>query len=290
LTTHATLVCLNADKGEVIWQRDLIEDFAAQMMLAKGQWEWKFAESPLVDGNQVIVTPGTREAAMVALDTKTGNEIWRCQLPEIGEKGCDGAGYSSAVISHACGVKQYVQLTGRGVIGVEAASGKFLWGYNGVANDIANISSPAIIGDRVFASTGYQTGSALLHLTKDDSGVFTAEEQYFLDARTFQNHHGGFVVNDGMVFGGHGHKMGLPICIRLDDGEVMWGPIRNDGMASAACCMADGHLYFRYQNGLMVLVEATDEGYREKGSFMIPDVRSESWSHPVISGGRLYLK
>ncbi len=290
LTTDAVLVCLDASDGQVEWKRDLASDFGAQIMLAKGKWEWRFSESPLVDGDRVIVTPGAPDAMLVALDKQTGSEVWRCAIPELGDKGTDGAGYSSAVISNACGVKQYVQLTGRGVIGVEAETGRFLWGYNRVANDVANISSPVVMDDFVFASTGYQTGSALLHLTKSASGEFEVEEKYFLDHRTFQNHHGGFVLHNGFIYGGHGHKMGLPVCIRLDNGEVMWGPARNDGKSSAAICLADDHLYFRYQNGLMVLIEAVDREYREKGSFMIPRVRAESWSHPVIAGGKLYLK
>ncbi len=290
LTTEAVLVCLNADNGQVEWQSDLVEDFGAQIMLAKGKWEWRFSESPLVDGDRVIVTPGAADAMMVALDKKTGSEIWRSAIPNLGNRGMDGAGYCSAVISNACGVRQYVQLVGRGVIGVRADTGQFLWGYNRVANDVANISSAVVTGDKVFASTGYQTGSAGLHLTRADDGTFEAEEMYFLDHRKFQNHHGGFVGHDGYIYGGHGHKMGLPVCIRLEDGETMWGPRRNQGRSSAAVCLADGHLYFRYQNGLMVLIEATPDEYREKGSFMIPRVRAESWSHPVISGGRLYLK
>lgn len=290
MNTDAVLVCLDADTGDEIWKRDLVADFGGQIMLAKGEWNWRFSESPLVDGDRVIVTPGGSDAMMVALNTKTGEEIWRCQIPELGEKGMDGAGYSSAVISNACGVRQYVQLAGRGVIGVDAETGKFLWGYNGVANDVANISTPVIDEDYVFASTGYQTGAALLELTRSDDGEFQVEEKYFLGPRTFENHHGGFLLDGEYIYGGHGHKLGLPVCIRLADGEVMWGPIRNDGQASAAVCYADGHLYFRYQNGLMVLIEATPDEYREKGSFMIPRVRAESWSHPVVSGGRLYLK
>jgi hypothetical protein len=78
--------------------------------------------------------------------------------------------------------------------------------------------------------------------------------------------------------------------VGLESGDVAWGPVRNDGKESAAIAYADGRLYLRYQNGLMVLVEATPEGYREHGSFMIPDVEKPSWPHPVIAGGRLFLR
>ena len=93
------------------------------------------------------------------------------------------------------------------------------------------------------------------------------------------------------ISAGHGHSMGLPICIELLSGKVRWGGnARNAGEGSAAVAFADGRLYFRYQNGLMMLIEATPDGYREKGSFQLPGIRKPSWSHPVIAGGRLYLR
>ncbi|MCB1035537.1 MAG: PQQ-binding-like beta-propeller repeat protein, partial [Acidobacteria bacterium] len=260
------------------------------MMKAQGTFDWRFSESPLVDGDRVIVSPGAREAALVALKADSGEEIWRAAIPSLGPKGTDGAGYSSVVISKAGGVKQYVQLLGRGVVGIDAAKGKFLWGYNPVANDIANIPTPLIHGDLVFASSGYGTGAALLRLKRMKGGAVTAEEVYFLKADTFQNHHGGMILHEGHVYSGTGHNRGFPMSVELASGAVNWGPIRNDGKSSAAVTYADGNLYFRYQNGLMLLVEATPTEYREKGSFMIPDVKRESWPHPVIANGKLLLR
>jgi outer membrane protein assembly factor BamB len=250
---------------------------------------WRFAESPLVDGDRVIVTPGVADAALVALDKSTGKEIWRTTMPALGEAGADGAGYSSVVISDGAGVRQYVQLLGRGAIGVEAATGKFLWGYNRVANNVANIPTPVVDGDHVFVSTGYGTGAALLELHKTETGV-AAKEVYFLAADTFQNHHGGMILDGGYLYAGTAHNKGFPIALRIADGSVAWGPQRNQGQGSAAVAFADGHLYFRYQDGRVVLFEATPEGYREKGTFMIPDVAQFSWAHPVIADGKLYLR
>ena len=184
--TEGTLACLKANSGEVVWQRNMREDFGGFMMMAGGV-NWRFAESPLVDGDRVVVTPGAPNAAMVALDKTTGEEIWRASMPEIGEQGSDGAGYSSIVISHGAGVKQYVQLMGRGLVGIRAEDGKFLWGYNRIANDVANITTPLVSGDFVFGSTGYQTGAVLLKLSRNGDGV-RAEEVYFLPADVFQNH------------------------------------------------------------------------------------------------------
>lgn len=289
LGTESDLACLETSDGSVVWRRNLVKDFGGRQMTIRG-YNWKFAESPLVDGHRVVVTPGAEEAALVALDKKTGKEIWRTAVPELGPAGGDGAAYSSVVVSHGAGVKQYVQLLGRGVIGVDAETGKFLWGYNRVANDVANIATPIIDGDHVFASTGYGTGSALLHLKSDDNGGVKAEEVYFLSGDTLQNHHGGLILDGGHVYTGTGHNKGFPICVEMASGKVAWGPVRNDGQDSAAVTYADGKLFFRYQNGLVVLVEASPKEYRQKGSFMIPEVNQLSWSHPVVAGGKLYLR
>jgi len=291
VNTEGDVICLESITGKELWRKSLPKAFDSHMMQAMGKTDWKYAESLLVDGNHLIVSPGVQGAGLAALDKRTGREIWRTDLGPKGEEGIDGAAYSSVVISHGAGVKQYVQFIGRGVIGVEAESGKLLWSYRRVANDIANIATPIIEGDYVFASSGYGTGAALLHLKALPEGAgVTAEEVYFLEADTFQNHHGGMILHEEHIFTGTGHNKGFPLVVKMSDGSVAWGPERNAGQSSAAISYADGRIYFRYQNGLMILVEATPAGYREHGSFMIPDVKRESWPHPVVANGRLYLR
>jgi len=289
LGTEGDLVCLEAESGKVVWKRNLPEDFGAHLMLVRGSIHWKFAESPLVDGDKLIVTPGVADAALAALDKTTGEEIWRAKIPALGEKGADGAGYSSVVVSNAGGIRHYVQLLGRGAVGIEAETGKFLWGYNPVANGVANIPTPIVDGDHVFVSSGYGTGSALLRLHREGDGL-KVEEIYFKTGDELQNHHGGLILDGGHLYTGTGHNQGFPIAVEMASGEVAWGPERNAGKNSAAITYADDRLYFRYQDGRMILVEATPEAYREAGTFMIPEVEQFSWSHPVISDGRLYLR
>jgi outer membrane protein assembly factor BamB len=289
LSTEGSLVALDPGSGKEIWRRSLPEDFGGYLMKAMGSYDWKFSESPLVDGDRIIVTPGHIEALMVALDKKSGKEIWRTQGRRLGPIGSDGAAYSSPVVSEAAGTRQYVQLVGRGLIGVEAETGKLLWWYNRVASDIANIATPIVFGDYVFGSSGYGTGAGLVKISKEGD-AWKAEEVYFLEADTLQNHHGGLILHEGRIYTGTGHNKGFPIALDFLTGEVIWGPIRNKGKNSAAVTYADGRLYFRYENGLMVLIEATDEEYREHGSFMIPKPLRQSWSHPVIANGKLYLR
>ncbi|HET9272022.1 MAG TPA: PQQ-binding-like beta-propeller repeat protein, partial [Vicinamibacterales bacterium] len=227
--SDGNVFCLETATGKERWRRSMTREFGGSMMTI-----WGYAESPLLDGDRVVVTPGGPKAAMVTLDKLTGKEIWRAATPSLGQNGRDGAGYSSIVISNGGGVKQYVQLIGSGVIGVRAEDGKFLWNYNRVANGTANIPTPIVTGDYVFTSTGYQTGAALLKLSPDGDGV-RAEEIYFLDAGTFQNHHGQMILVDGYVYAGHQHNKGLPICIELATGKVMWGGrIQGAGSGSAA--------------------------------------------------------
>lgn len=285
LTTDGDLVCLDLASGKERWRKSIARDYSGGMMSG-----WRFAESPLVDGDRVVFTPGAPKALLAAVDKMTGRELWRSATPGFGSRGKDGAAYSSVVVSNAGGVKQYVQLTGRGLVGVRASDGWVLWSYNRVANDVANIPTPIVKDDYVFAATGYSTGSALLKLARNGE-KFDVQEVYFLGPNVFQNHHGGMVLVGDYLYAGQGHNRGFPICIEFLTGKVKWGgDIRNAGSGSAAVTYADGHVYFRYQNGIMMLVEATPEGYKEKGNFEIPARRTYSWSHPVVTNGRLYLR
>ncbi len=280
---HGDLACLAVADGKRIWTRHLRKEFGGAVP------NWGFSESPLVDGDRVVCTPGGGDAGIVALNKKTGKEIWRSAFPPLGESGKDEAAYSSIVVSHGAGVRQYVQLHGRGVVGVAAKDGKFLWGYNRVANRTASVPTPVVEGDFVFCSSGYGTGAALLKLSRAGGGV-EAREEYFLSGREFQNHHGGMIKLGDYIYAGHGHNAGAPTCLEWKTGKSVWRKNRGPGSGSAAVAYADGDLYFRFQNGVMALIGATPDGYEEKGTFEIPDVEQPSWSHPVIVGGKLYLR
>jgi len=283
--TDGDVVCLDTATGKERWRRNMPREFGGRMMSS-----WMFAESPLVDGDRVVVTPGAERAALVALDKRTGRDIWRATVTRLGSQGADGAGYSSIVISNGGGVKQYIQLMGRGLVSIRAADGWYMWGNNHVANNIANITTPVVQGDYVFASSAYDTGSVLVQLSKDKTDRVSATEKYFLDPGTLQNHHGGFVLIDGVLYGGHGPQNGFPIALELTTGKMLWSRVRGAGSGSAAVTAADGNLYFRYQDGTMALIAANPKQYQLKSTFAIPNVRNPSWSHPVVTGGRLYLR
>ena len=283
LGTEGDLVCLEAKTGKIRWKKNLPTDFGGAMMSG-----WKFCESPLVDGNKVICTPGGTDAAMVALDKQNGNTIWKCALPEMGKEGKDGAGYSSALVARIGGVRQYVQLLGRGVIGVDAQTGRFLWGYNRIANTTANITTPVVRGNYVFVTTAYNTGAAMLKITREGD-IFKAQEVYFITPKEFQNHHGGVVLAGNYVYGGHGTNRGDTTCIEFGTGKIMWKE-RAPGRGSASVLYADGNLIFRYDRGEVLLIEATPDAFRLKGRLEPPRGEGPAWAHPVIHNGRLYLR
>lgn len=283
--TSGNLVCVDAQTGSVHWSRNFEKELEGKNP------GWRFSESPLIDGNKLLCTPGGRDAVIVALNKKTGKLIWKCPMPDIGKRGKDEAGYSSIVITEAGGVRQYVQLTNKGLVGVAATDGRFLWGYNKIANNVANIPTPIVYGNFVFCSTAYNTGSALLELTAAGDGV-DAKEIYFLNAKTLQNHHGGLVRIGDYIFGGHDHNKGKPICIEAKTGKVMWRADQPGG-GSAAVLYADGNLYFRYEDNTLALIEADPQNYNLISTFKLPKrpgMSGPGWSHLVIADGKLYAR
>jgi outer membrane protein assembly factor BamB len=289
LDPDGELVCLRAATGEIVWQTSFLDDYGGRMMSGRG-----YGESPLIDGGRLICTPGGPDAAIIALDKLTGKQIWKASLPDLGPQGKDGAGFSSVVATEAAGRRQYVQLVGRGLIGIDARDGRFLWGYNTIANETANIPTPVVHDDYVFAANGYTAGSVLLKLVaamdgNGDAAGVKAEVVYALSGSQFQNHHGGVVRLGDYLFAGHGNNNGLPTCLEFKTGRVVWKR-RGPGVGSAAVVAADGQLYFRYQNGVVALIEASSRGYQLNGSLEIPGAGGDSWAHPVVANGRLYLR
>jgi outer membrane protein assembly factor BamB len=284
VSSDGGIACLATATGKVIWQRSF-NDWGGKMMSG-----WGFSESPLLDGEHVLCTPGGPEAMMVCLQKETGDEVWRCKL---NGEGREGAGYSSIVISEAAGVKQYIQLVGRGLIGVRASNGEHLWTYDRIANGVANIPTPIPNGDYVFGSTGYNEGGSALLRLRPAGNVVKTEEIYYYSSKELQNHHGGMVLDGKHLYFGHGHNKGFPVCVDFLSGKIVWEArkeSRDLGSDSAAITWVDGHLIFRYQSGQIALVEASPKGFAAKGVFKPEIVEREGWSQPVVVDGKLYLR
>ena len=269
LTENGDLACLNAADGAVRWQRNILADFGGR------QLSWLISESPLVDGDHVIVTPGGPRASIVALDKMTGRNVWASQQLS------DEAGYASPIAADVQGVRVIMTLTSRAGVGVRASDGKLMWRNPIVANDTANVATPIFHDNKVFYSSNYGTGAALLGLTAQ-GGEVKAQQLYF--TREMQNHHGGLVLVDGYLYGFHNSILA---CLEFNTGKMLW---RDRSVGKGTLVYADGHLYIQSEGNVMGLAEANPSAYKEKSRFKFADHGLPSWAHPVVSGGRLYIR
>ena len=269
LTENGDLACLRVADGTVVWQRNILKEFGGRNI------GWLISESPLVDGNVVIVTPGGRGAGMAALDKMTGKTVW------VSKDLSDEAGYASPIVADVQGVRTVMTLTSDAAVGVRASDGKLMWRYTQVANRTANITTPVFADNKVFFTSAYGTGGALLGLRASGQEV-RMQEIYF--TREMQNHHGGVVLVNGYLFGFNNNIL---TCLEFATGKMMW---RDRSVGKGSVTYADGNLYILGEDNMVGLAEATPAGYREKGRFSIADQGLPSWSHPVVSGGRLYIR
>jgi len=406
-----TLACLQVSDGKVVWKRDFVKDFGGVMP------RWRYSESPLIDGDKVICTPGADEATMLALDKTTGDVIWQTKVPDGAGSGqasqrrgpsmiqrdpvlkaldvdgnekisaeeingaaaaiatldkdadgklseeevtaastgaerggrrsrrfsatnmpvnkaldadenkeidgselknavavlkkldknsdneltddevspqfgrggpSSGAAYSSPIAIDFEGQRQYVQLTAKTLVGVDASNGKVLWRYDRPANGMRiNCSTPIYQDGMVFASSAYGNGGGAVKLTKEPSGEIKADEVYFTS--DMQNHHGGMIVIGGCLYGANGgNGGGFLSCLDFETGKVLW---RDRDAKKGSLTFADDRLYLYTEDGTLMLIEPNKEELVERGRFEQPD-RSDSpaWTHPVIANGKLYVR
>jgi outer membrane protein assembly factor BamB len=269
LTETGELVCLRIQDAGIVWRRNVLKEFSGRNI------NWLLSESPLIDGNKVIVSPGGRNAGIVALDKMSGKTVWTSK--ELS----DEAGYASAIVADVQGVRTVMTLTSEAGIGVRASDGKLMWSHRSVANSTANITTPIFHDNKVFYSSAYGTGGALLGL-QAQGGEIKAQEIYF--TRDMQNHHGGIVLVNGYLYGFNNNIL---TCLEFSTGKLMW---RHRSVGKGSLAYADGNLYLFSEDNVVGLAEATPAGYREKGRFEISDSGLPSWAHPVVSGGRLYIR
>jgi len=265
---HGEVACLDARTGERIWWRDAVKDFGGKVI------RWGLAESVLVDGNNVICTPGGKDACLVALDKGTGETVWT-------SKGVsDEPGYSSPIFFEFGGVRQVVTLTSKGLVAVRADTGEFLWRYAPRSGNLC-VPTPIYSDGGVFTAY-YHFPGGKVGLAAADAQV-TATETWRTDH--MQNYHGGVVLVNGYLYGNH--KKGWS-CIDFQTGELMYSS-RGIGEGSLTC--ADGMLYCLNERGTLALVKATPKAYTLVSQFRIPEGgRGPTWAHPVVCGGRLYLR
>ncbi|MGH7169284.1 MAG: PQQ-binding-like beta-propeller repeat protein, partial [Gemmataceae bacterium] len=266
LSASGVLACLQATGGKRTWS----------VNLDGKKPNWNYSESPLVEGDQVVCSPGGNRGTLMAFNKSTGDVLWRSK--EL----TDPAGYSSIVPTTVGGVHQYVQLTMKGVAGVAAKDGRLLWYYPNKKYRTAVIPSPIVHEDYVYAVAGYGAGAVLLKLTPSGDGT-KAEQLYDADAmRLMNNKHEGVVRVGDYVYGWS--DGGGWTCQEWKSGKKMW---QSKKLKRGSLTCADGMLYcYSEDKGTVVLVPASPNGWDEKGRFTIPqhsDQRSRRggvWTHP----------
>lgn len=261
------LACLDASTGKRIWGFNVVQKFGGEVL------HWGISESPLIDGDRLIVNPGGSGASIVALNKKDGSLVWKSQS--------DQAGYSSAIVFNAGKVRHIVAFTGEAAVGLSAANGELLWRYDKVSNRTANIATPIHDDGHVFLSSDYGTGCALLKLTPSGGGV-KMSEVYF--NREMKNHYSSSVLVGDHLYG---FSSAILTAMKFLTGEVTW---RDRSVGKGSVIYAEGHLYCQGENGAIGLVEVSPDSYKEKSRFQIARGEFPMWTLPVISNGRLYIR
>ena len=261
---NGDLTALDARTGKVVWTKNVLSEFGGSNIT------WGISESPLVLGNKVLVNAGGPGASIVALNKTDGSLIWKSQS--------DKAGYSSAIPLDINGTTQVVFFTGQRAVGLDAKDGRLLWEYSNPANRVANAATPIAPSNRVFISSDYGTGGGVVEINPDNK----AQEVWF--STNMKNHHSSSVLVGDYLYG---FSSSILTAMKFDTGEIAW---RDRSVGKGSLVYADGHLYCLSENGVVGLVEATPAGYKEKGRFRINQDSRPTWTHPVIAGGRLYLR
>jgi outer membrane protein assembly factor BamB len=289
------LICVEADSGKEKWRKSMPKDLGGQVNPEGGGPEnigWGYTWSPLVDGDQLICTPGGPEGTVAALDKKTGKVLWRSK--DFTEQ----CSYASPMLADVGGIRHYVVLTYNGVTGI-STSGATLWHYakKPPYNEVL-MATPLVYKDFVFVTGLKSAGCDLIKLAAKD-GKITATRVYA--NKNMTTGQGGVVLVGEHVYG---YSVGPGwVCLDFKTGKILWK--EKNVLESGTLTAADDRLYLLGENygageGSVVLLEATPQEWRVQGRFALPEntkvldrktQRSgKRWTPPVIANGKLYLR
>jgi outer membrane protein assembly factor BamB len=263
ITQSGTIVCIQAASGREAWRKSMKE-------FGGSEPGWGYSESPLIDGQLLICTPGGGKGSVVALNKMNGALAWQC----AGVK--ESAQYTSVVSAEINKIPQYVVLTMKNLFGV-SKTGQLLW-QTDFPGSTAVCSSPIVKDNVVFASCGYGVGCKGVQISPQGKAT-----ELYAD-KQLTNHHGGAILVGDHIYGQW--DTGLA-CVEIKTGKVAW----RGGPGKGSIAVADGHIYCRTERGDVSLAEVSTEGYKEKGKFSLPSAtKIPSWANPVVFGGKLYLR
>jgi outer membrane protein assembly factor BamB len=261
------LTCLDAATGSKVWSINVVQ------RLGGSNPYWGYSESPLIIGDRLLINVGGRRASIVAFNKQDGSVLW--------QNHDDEAGYSSPMLIRTGSLSQAVFFTGQRVMAVDPRDGRLLWSYNRVANGTANIATPVVRGGRVFVSSDYGAGAALLDVQPAGNGASATEVYY---TREMRNHHASSVLVGDTIYG---FSSSILTALKFDTGQLAW---RNRSVGKGSVIYADERLYLYSEDGMVGLADASPVGYQERGRFRIAAGGLPTWSHPIISNGRLIIR
>jgi outer membrane protein assembly factor BamB len=273
MSGKGSLVCLDAATGKQVWRKSM-EELGGKVP------GWGYTESPLVDGNMVVCTPGGGQGTMAAFDKNTGEKVWQST------EWTDPAQYASILPVTHNGARQLIQLTMQSIAGVNAADGKVLW-KSAFPGKTAVIPTPIFSEGQVFVAAGYGVGCQALKIGEGNTvtSLFSNTDMV--------NHHGGVVLHNGNLFG-YSDKGGWT-CMDFKTGAVKWAEKEKLKKGAIHCC--NDQLYLLEEDsGTVVLIDAAADGWHEHGRFKLdPQTAQRSpkgkvWTHPVVANGRLFLR
>ena len=262
------LTALDAASGKRIWSVNVVSKFGGINPY------WGYSESPLVLGDRILINAGGRRASIVAVSKADGATLW--------QQHSDGAGYASPVLMRTGSLNQVIFFTDANAMAVDPRDGRLLWSYGKANNNTANAATPVVRGTRVFVSSDYGTGAALLEI-RAAGNLASANEIYF--TRDMRNHHSSSVLVKDHLYG---FSSSILTALQFDTGRTAW---RDRSVGKGSLIFADNRLYLYSEDGVAGLAEASPEAYREHGRFTIPQQSGlPTWSHPIIAGGLLILR
>lgn len=276
VSAFGKLSALEREKGGLAWRKDLREEYGA------GVPTWGIASSPVVVDDLLLHNVGGKPGYLLAaFDKTTGDLAWH--------SGNGHAGYSLPLTFEVDGVRQTVFFTAKKILGADPATGEILWTRPWSTSYDVNAATPIFIPpNRLFVSSGYDTGSSLFELAvKDDgSGGKTVEPKTVWQSRGMKNQFSSSIYHEGTIYG---FDNKIFKAIDADTGEDLWRTRGSGGgFGHGSLFFADGHLVVLGDGGQLALVEASPEAYREKASFQV--ARGKHWTVPTYYDGHLYVR
>ena len=267
LGATGVFLCLAADTGDVLWERNILTDGGATNLT------WAMSASPLIVDDKVIVLPGgTSGWSVAAYDRLTGDVVWHV-LDDV-------QAYTSPMLVTLGGVRQIVIVTGERAAGLRDADGGLLWEHPWAISTVPNVAQPLVIGDnRLFLSASYGKGSVLIELTPSGDR-FIVETLW--ETTRMKNKFSSSVVLDGYIYG---LDDAILACIDAATGELMW---KGGRYGYGQLLAATDHLVVITERGDLVLVRATPESHQEVAGFRA--IEGKTWNVPAMADGRILVR